>query len=309
MLTGLAVVLLLSYIIWSYRPPRPDLVVYKYRGTDCEIEWTCPTDQEQYKCHLLPPVIARRLPINHYLIDVKKGAEDQWRTVGRRQHGEPQTYSVPNLVIGSQVEFRVVTVNILGRRSFPSESSPVFRVVDKPFPPGTPWVEDVIRDENDRSCVRTSCQLRWSPPPSNQGASVSKYKICKTEDFCSWGLAGEVAANTLGCRVETLQPGTVVQFNIIATNQVGDSKPSDTSGLCYVIDRPRQPKKPWFQEFTTASCSLNWDKPDFDGGSEILKYIIQRRENHGDWKLYTNFTPQAEKPLALKILGLKVRKI
>ena len=57
-------------------------------------------------------------------------------------------------------------------------------------------------------------------------------------------------------------------------------------------DRPKQPKKPWFQEFTTASCSLNWDKPDCDGGAEITKYIIQRRENHADWKLYTNFTPQ-----------------
>ena len=90
---------------------------------------------------------------------------------------------------------------------------------------------------------------------------------------------------------------------------VGLSLSPPASNLpCLSSDRPRQPKKPWFQEFTTASCSLNWDKPDFDGGSEILKYIIQRRENHGDWKLYTNFTPQAEKPLALKIIGLKVRK-
>ena len=326
MLSGLAVVLLLSYIIWSYRPPQPDLVEYKCCGTDCEIAWTCPTDREQYKCHLLPSGIAKRLPIKHYLIDVKTGPEDQWRTVGIQQHGEQQKYSVPNLVIGSQVEFRVVTVNFLGRRSFPSESSPVFQVVDKPFPPGTPAVEDIIRDESGRSCVRTSCQLRWSPPSSNQGASVSKYKVCQTEDYCSWGLAADLPGYQLSCRLETLQPGTVVQFNIIATNLMGDSKPSDTSPLYYVVgesqpqspgwtlilhhcpssDRPRQPKKPWFQEFTTASCSLNWDQPDFDGGCEIIKYIVQRRENHGDWKLYTNFTPQAEKPLALKILGLKV---
>ena len=91
--------------------------------------------------------------------------------------------------------------------------------------------------------------------------------------------------------------GTVVQFNVIATNGVGDSKPSDTSPMYYVIgrniyiqqylqncfqissfkhililDRPRQPKKPWFQEFTAQSCTLNWERPDFDGGSEVTKY-------------------------------------
>ena len=146
-LTGLAVILLLSYIIWSYRPPRPDLLVYRCRGTDCEIDWSCPTEQEQYKCHLLPPAIAKKLPIKHYLIEAKKGGEDQWRTVGIRQHGEPQKYCVPNLHIGSHLQFRVVTVNVLGRRSFPSEVSSVFRVVDKPLPPGTPWVEDVMQDE------------------------------------------------------------------------------------------------------------------------------------------------------------------
>ena len=38
----------------------------------------------------------------------------------------------------------------------------------------------------------------------------------------------------------------------------------------------------------------------------FVRYIIQRRENHGDWKQYTQFIPLPEKPLALKILGLKV---
>ena len=101
----------------------------------------------------------------------------------------------------------------------------------------------------------------------------------------------------LSCRVEGLVAGTVVQFNVIATNGVGDSKPSDTSSMYYVIgdfnihhiytsyihiiivmflfvDRPKQPKKPWFQEFTEASCTLNWEPPDFDGGAEITKYIL-----------------------------------
>ena len=39
----------------------------------------------------------------------------------------------------------------------------------------------------------------------------------------------------LTCRVDNLVAGTVVQFNVIASNGVGDSKPSDTSPMYYVI--------------------------------------------------------------------------
>ena len=68
-----------------------------------------------------------------------------------------------------------------------------------------------------------------------QGSGLSKYTVCKTEDYCSWGLAGTVPGNKLTCRVDNLVAGTVVQFNVIASNGVGDSKPSDTSPMYYVI--------------------------------------------------------------------------
>ena len=126
-------------------------------------------------------------------------------------------------------------------------------------------------DDNGRNCVKTSCNLSWTPPESvqvntedrasiiivrgneghplhncfnriahtiltfAQGSSLIKYTICKTEDYCSWGLAGTVPGNTLTCRVDNLVAGTVVQFNVIASNGVGDSKPSDTSPMYYVI--------------------------------------------------------------------------
>ena len=85
-----------------------------------------------------------------------------------------------------------------------------------------------------------------------QGSLVTKYTICKTEDYCSWDVAGTVPGNKVGarykvyqarmhslcqmtCRVDSLVAGTVVQFNVIATNSVGDSKPSETSPMYYVI--------------------------------------------------------------------------
>lgn len=39
----------------------------------------------------------------------------------------------------------------------------------------------------------------------------------------------------LTSRVDNLVAGTMVQFNVIASNGVGDSKPSDTSPMYHVI--------------------------------------------------------------------------
>ena len=122
------VVVSLWYLVWSYRPPRPDLVNYSYGGTHCEIEWSCTQDQEQYKCHLLPSVLAQKLPIKHYLVQMWVEA-GPWRTVGVVMAGDRQKYRVEDLTIGSRVQFRVLTINILARRSFPSDVSQPYNVV------------------------------------------------------------------------------------------------------------------------------------------------------------------------------------
>jgi hypothetical protein len=57
------------------------------------------------------------------------------------------------------------------------------------------------------------------------------------------------------------------------------------------------------QESNSTSCTLQWGPPENDGGCEITEYIIQNRQNHGDWKFFTQFKPKPEKPLALKISG------
>ena len=92
--------------------------------------WTCPTDEEQYKCHVLPVGLANIVPIKQYLVQMR---EDQgsWRTVATRSHGQPQKYRVEGLRIGAQVEFRMSSINILGRHSFPSDISPTYNVVGK----------------------------------------------------------------------------------------------------------------------------------------------------------------------------------
>ena len=45
--------------------------------------WTCPTDEEQYKCHVLPVRLASMMPIKQYLVQLREDT-GLWHTVATR---------------------------------------------------------------------------------------------------------------------------------------------------------------------------------------------------------------------------------
>ena len=49
----------------------------------CVGSWTCPTDEEQYKCHVLPVRLASMMPIKQYLVQLREDT-GLWRTVATR---------------------------------------------------------------------------------------------------------------------------------------------------------------------------------------------------------------------------------
>ena len=68
------------------------------------------------------------LPTKHFIIQ-KREDEGLWKNVGTRTNGQPQKYIVERLTVGTEVEFRVVAVNIVGRQSEASEPSPAYTVI------------------------------------------------------------------------------------------------------------------------------------------------------------------------------------
>ena len=127
----LCLLLLMCYLVWSHRPPAPEMLEYKYGGTSCDIRWTCPTSSTTRLTSLCP--VSSMTPVKQYLVQMSEDG-GQWRTVATRTSSQPQKYRVENLRIGSEVEFRVVSVNILGRRSCPGDISPTFNVVGEMIP-------------------------------------------------------------------------------------------------------------------------------------------------------------------------------
>ena len=49
----------------------------------CVTRWTCPTDEEQYKCHVLPVRLGAMMPIKQYQVQLREDT-GLWRTVATR---------------------------------------------------------------------------------------------------------------------------------------------------------------------------------------------------------------------------------
>ena len=56
----------------------------------CVTRWTCPTDEEQYKCHVLPVRLGAMMPIKQYQVQLREDT-GLWRTVATRWHQREET--------------------------------------------------------------------------------------------------------------------------------------------------------------------------------------------------------------------------
>lgn len=58
----------------------------------------------------------------------------------------------------------------------------------------------------------------------------------------------------------------------------------------FLSDRPSPPRDIVVSDIKAVSCYLTWSAPDDDGGSEIMNYIIERRDaikKKSDWEQLT----------------------
>lgn len=159
--------------------------------------------------------------------------------------------------------------------------------------------------DGGRNCIRTSVTLTWAPPESVEGSPITRFTVQqKTKDTESRTI-GHTGGDLLTYRVDGLLPRSDVQFNVVATNAVGASPAGPNSPIYSVIDRPGQPKKPWIKDADGNSCVLRWAPPDNNGGCQISEYLIQKRQNHGDWKLTSKMKVTTGQALSMKISNLE----
>uniref|UniRef100_A0A8C3BKZ4 Titin n=1 Tax=Cairina moschata TaxID=8855 RepID=A0A8C3BKZ4_CAIMO len=141
------------------------------------------------------------------------------------------------------------------------------KVLDRPGPPEGPLAVSEVTAEK--------CVLSWLPPLDDGGAKIDHYVVEKRETSrLAWtAVATEVPLTKL--KVTKLLKGNEYVFRVMAVNKYGVGLPVETSESVKVSERPLPPGKITLLDVTRNSVSLSWEKPEHDGGSRILGYIVE----------------------------------
>uniref|UniRef100_A0A8C3KGW3 Titin n=1 Tax=Calidris pygmaea TaxID=425635 RepID=A0A8C3KGW3_9CHAR len=140
------------------------------------------------------------------------------------------------------------------------------KVLDTPGPPQNLVVKDVKKD---------SAVLSWEPPIIDGGAKVKNYVIDKRESTRKAFANVSAKCGKTSFKVENLTEGAIYYFRVMAENEFGIGVPAETTDAVKASEPPLPPGKVTLTDVTQRSASLAWEKPEHDGGSRILGYIVE----------------------------------
>ena len=142
-----------------------------------------------------------------------------------------------------------------------------FLLTAVPSQPGQPEVSDIRKN---------SVVLTWQQPDRDGGKPITGYVI-ERKTGVHW-IPCKIKAKHETMKVEELVEDNKYEFRILAENEVGLSKPSSPSVQITARDPwkvPGQPGTPQVSNITSESMTVEWTKPDTDGGCPIDGYILE----------------------------------
>ncbi|CAF4189098.1 unnamed protein product [Rotaria sp. Silwood2] len=138
------------------------------------------------------------------------------------------------------------------------------------------------------------CTLSWKPPKDDGGSDIKHYVVERREPGTDkWVKVGPSVTGTT-YDVKGLEDGKNYEFRVSAENDNGLSEP-------LVIDTPvkakwpfKTPEAPGTPEcigHTSDSITLQWTRPQNDGGNPIRGYAIEKKEKGTDRWIPVNREP------------------
>ena len=134
-----------------------------------------------------------------------------------------------------------------------------------------------------------SITVRWTDPSTNNGSSITGYRVAPNPACSGCSYSVLVDANGHGqMTVSGLTRGSSYTFSVTATNGVGTSNPSTASNSVIVPDVPSAPTLVSATTNPNGSVTVHWTDPT-GNGSPITGYSIMPNPSCPGCS-YTNLT-------------------
>lgn len=239
-------------------PPGGPLKVSELTAEKCVLTWSPPADDGGAS-------------IEQYVIEKRESSRLAWTNVATVTSLQVTKLQVTKLLKGNEYIFRVMAVNKYGVGE-PLESEP--HIAENPYvppdPPQTPQITAVNKD---------SMVLCWGAPANNGGSEITNYIIERRDRLgMRWVKCNKKKVTDLQFKATGLVPGHEYEFRVSAENAAGVSAPSASTPYTKATDalfKPGSPGNPRILDTTSSSITIAWNKPLYDGGSEITGYIVE----------------------------------
>ncbi|XP_022053891.2 titin-like [Acanthochromis polyacanthus] len=144
-------------------------------------------------------------------------------------------------------------------------------VFERPGPPSDLSVDEVSAD---------FLSLSWQPPHYTGGCQISNYVVEKRDTGSTiWQTVSATVART-SIKISRLTQGTEYQFRIAAENRYGKSHFVESEPIVaqYPFKPPGSPTNLYVMQASKSGMVIAWSKPDSDGGSPIIGYHIECKD-------------------------------
>uniref|UniRef100_A0A8C5SPX4 Titin n=1 Tax=Laticauda laticaudata TaxID=8630 RepID=A0A8C5SPX4_LATLA len=266
-------------------PPQGPLSVSDVTIDKCVLAW-------------LPPLDDGGASIDHYVVEKRETSRLAWTSVATEV---PVTkLKVTKLLKGNEYVFRVMAVNKYGvGESLESEPVLAMNPYVVPDPPKTPEVTAITKD---------SMIVCWGHPDSDGGSPITNYIVERRDRTgLRWVKCNKRVVTDLRYKVSGLTEGHEYEYRIKAENAAGVSEPSPSSPFykaCDTLFKPGPPGNPRVLDTSKSSITIAWNKPLYDGGSEITGYMVETAlPDEDEWKIVT--PPAGLKATSFTITNLK----
>ncbi|TWW80210.1 Titin [Takifugu flavidus] len=228
-----------------------------------------------------PPKSNGGCQISNYIVQKRDTNTTTWENVSI--NCARNTIKVNRLKTGAEYQFRIIAQNRYGKSHGLDSCAVIAQYPYKePGPPGTPFISSLSRDHQI---------VEWHEPVSDGGTAVLGYHLERKErNSILWVKVNKMLIHDTSFKSHPLDEGVEYEYRVYAENIVGIGRCSKVSEGCVARDPCDPPGKPEAIHVTKDNIVIRWTKPEYDGGSNITGYTVEKRDlPEGRW-VRANFT-------------------